>query len=241
MAVAAQAYRFGPPWRGGWRLSTLLALAIFIFTAATSLWLWLGAWTNPPAWRVNPLALSRQAQQALVRSLDTPSLAEAERVTRQELAFGPARPAAWLRLAYIHRVRAGRLDETAIEALRSSYEVAPHDPEVYLWRTRFVFEHWSAMPADLRRAALDEVGRFYSVYYRHHAAIERLAYDLREPNGRLALRLAIQGWEAQRRAAGLPVYPLFPLRLRPPEPPAAAAPQPSSKDQSTVTAGTWRE
>ena len=140
----------------------------------------------------NPTALARRTD-GLLRGKTTPAdLAEAERLTRREISFGPYRAAAWCRLAHVQRLAAGRLDVVAAESLRRSYEVAPYSSEVFLWRTEFAFDNWAATPPDVKQHAIREVRAFYS-QWSNRQPIELMAARVEDPAGRLAIELLLFG------------------------------------------------
>lgn len=139
----------------------------------------------------NPQALARQSLMQIERQPATArNLAEAERLTRAELAFGPYRPAVWCRLAYIQFLKAGRLDEKAASSLRRAYQFGPYDPAVSLWRAQLILDNWTAAPDDLKQAALREVRAYYAVWD-HREAVELMAAKVRNPAGRLAVELVM--------------------------------------------------
>lgn len=149
------------------------------------------------SWRSGPFshpqALARQALAELDVKGGKPSAARldrAEQLTRGELDFGPYRPAAWCRLAYIQYQRAGRVDAASAQSLRRSYEMAPFDADSFLWRVQFIFDHWNEAPMDVRKAALRETRAFYSLWD-NRPKIEMMAARVRNPTGRLSLQLVL--------------------------------------------------
>ncbi len=119
------------------------------------------------------------------------ALARAEALTRKELAWSPAAPAVWARLAQIHSLRTGRLDPQAADLLQRSYALSPYDAELVIWRTGFTFDHWSTAPQALRRRARDEAAAFYN-NAKDRASLNELQSQVRDPAGRLALALTFQ-------------------------------------------------
>lgn len=117
-------------------------------------------------------------------------LARGQALTRAELAFGPYRPEAWCRLAYIQFQQAGRFDAAVAESLRRAYQFGPYDPAVALWRAQFVLDNWATAPTDLKQAALREVRAYYSIWD-HREAVELMAAKVRHPAGRLAVELVM--------------------------------------------------
>ncbi len=115
-------------------------------------------------------------------------LVEAEALTRKELAWSPAQPALWARLAQIHSLRVGQLDVEAVALLERSYALSPYDSELVLWRTAFTYDHWRAAPQSLRLRARDEAAAFYTTS-RDHTSMDQLLDSVHDPAGRLALSL----------------------------------------------------
>ena len=122
---------------------------------------------------------------------------QARALVRQELALSPARPAAWARLAYADALEQQRLTPEAAQNLLRSYEVAPLDADLILWRTAFVYRNFDDAPPALRAAAHDEVVAFADLNHLHWTAINRLQRLIDNPSGRFALMLAL---ETRRRA-----------------------------------------
>lgn len=118
-------------------------------------------------------------------------------IVRKELALSPARPAAWARLAYSEALEAQQLTPQAAQHLLRSYEVAPLDADLILWRTAFVYRRFDEAPPSLRAAAYDEVVAFADLNHLHWTAINRLQRLIESPSGRFALMLAL---ESRRRA-----------------------------------------
>lgn len=140
----------------------------------------------------NPQALGRESLARLAGPgpLTKADLAAAERLTRAELGFGPFRPAAWCRLAYIAGRRTGGLDAAAAGFLRTSYRIAPYDAEVFLWRTQFLLDRWDQAPQDLKAAALRETRAFYG-FWENRKPVEMMAARVTNPAGRLAIQLVL--------------------------------------------------
>lgn len=170
----------------------VLGLAAFVCASlaigSATLWWNMIAATGTPS---NPQALARQSLMQIERQPKSArNLAQAERLTREELAFGPYRPAVWCRLAYIQYLKAGRLDGAAAASLRRAYQFGPYDPAVSLWRAQLIFDNWTTAPGDLKQAALRETRAYYSVWdYRE--PVELMAAKIRNPAGRLAVELVM--------------------------------------------------
>ncbi len=159
--------------------------------AATVLWVGSGAAGSSLA---SPETLASES----VRALYARDLGAAERALARELAWGDRRPSAWCRLAYARFMRSGRFDGAVNAALRRSYEVSPLDTDVYGWRTRFVFDNWSAADAVVRRHAMAEARAFHA-QWPTRPTIEAAMQQVRDPVGRFALRLAVRGAEPKAR------------------------------------------
>jgi hypothetical protein len=170
-------------------LMAVLGLA-WAIAAVGSAMLWSDmTWRSDSA--SNPQALEQQASAQLDGANPSAArLAAAEELTRTELTFGPYRPAAWSRLAYIQYKRAGRLDAASIQSLERSYQMARFDSDAFLWRTQFVFENWDQAPPGLRQAALRETRAFYSLW-ENRKQIDAMAARIHNPSGRLALQLVL--------------------------------------------------
>jgi hypothetical protein len=114
---------------------------------------------------------------------------EVRALIRQELALSPFNTSAWLRLAALEAdANGGRLNGTAGAALSASYRYAPIDPEVALWRTAFVFNHWGDAPPDVRTWAERETRLLAQ---RDPKAFANLMGQIRDPSGALAYRMLV--------------------------------------------------
>ncbi|MDP3175124.1 MAG: hypothetical protein Q8M88_11900 [Phenylobacterium sp.] len=182
MAVQAWSKSF----RSARALRIALAVTWGVFALGGAKLFWDMTWGE----RDNPTALARHSLELAKGASSPAKLAEAERLTRKELQFGPYRVDAWCRLAFIQRRRAGRLDNAAIQSMRRAYEVAPFSTEVFLWRTEFLFDNWSQAPDDLKQRALAETRAFYAMW-RNRQAVELMAARVEDPAGRLAIELVL--------------------------------------------------
>ncbi len=124
------------------------------------------------------------------RGRDPAALAGAEREAQRALDTSPTRTDAWLTLAYVEDLRAGRLTPQALEKLRKSYLFGALDPDVSFWRLRFCFDQWTALPADVRKDARRELA---AVWQRDdkRADLKTLATHVTDPSGRLAMTIEI--------------------------------------------------
>jgi hypothetical protein len=140
---------------------------------------------------LSPLSLAhdRRASNILDHEPHTPAnLERARQETWQALNQSPADDAAWLRLAYIDRLKHGRLTGEGTTWLERSYEVAPFGPETSLWRVRFAWENWDALTPELRKQVADEVRVQWPTRKGDYAA---LSAAVANPAGRLAAALMV--------------------------------------------------
>jgi hypothetical protein len=155
----------------------------------------LAVWTGM-AFSVGPVpvpeALANRSIQILEdpARLGPPQLATATRLTKAELAFGPYRPSAWCRLAYIQHRQSGVMDAAVVTSLWRSYQFGPYDPAVTLWRSQFVLDNWDQAPADLKAAVMREIKAYYGVWD-HRQQVELMAARVRNPAGKLAVELVL--------------------------------------------------
>jgi hypothetical protein len=138
-----------------------------------------------------PACLDRRVEALLESDGSLPPAArpQARHLIQQELALSPFNTTAWLRLAALETdAQGGRLRGRGAEALSASYRYAPIDPEVALWRTAFVFNHWGDAPANVRTSAEREI-RLLSA--RDPKAFAGLIRQIRDPSGALAYRMLV--------------------------------------------------
>lgn len=150
------------------------------------------------------LALSRlsvfQPLKLPERDLEgrAPAVEAVERALRhveRETQAAPAASGPLLRRAYLESLGARPFDAAAAEAVRRSYAVEPLGPDATAWRLRFVFEHWSAAPADVRASALSELD---AAFPRHGWAMRGLPDAVQDPTGRMAARLSFARLRAKQ-------------------------------------------
>jgi len=146
-----------------------------------------------------PGSLAKRADAEINVALRTPrgvskrrALAEAERITLIELSRSPARSGAWARLAYARSLADGALTPSATEALLTSYDAAPYESELMLWRTAFVFGNWPQANLPLREAAFEEANAF-GRFNVQRQALAKIPPLLDDPSGRFALMVALEG------------------------------------------------
>jgi O-antigen ligase len=114
-----------------------------------------------------------------------------QQLTHNELALSPASAIGWLRLAYLADRRGKPQPEISL-LLDRSYTVAPLDPEIFEVRTRFAFETWPKLNADAKADVLENVRTGWRVW-RQRDQLNALMPQIRNPTGRLALMLQIDG------------------------------------------------
>ena len=150
-----------------------------------------------------PLAQSFAAKAAVARDLS-----QARRLTQRALALQPTNAALWLMLARIEASGPGPLSSEAVTLLDRSYLVGPYDPRVLGDRLVFAFNHWDALPPDLKHQVLSEVDTAWSVRDKR-ATLSAILGAMTSP-GRLVywnelfnLRMAdISAWVAQHGPIG---------------------------------------
>lgn len=149
------------------------------------------------------LAAAVQAGAALPsRIADAPTFERALASLERERSASLADAGPDLRRAYLEGLRAGPLNAAAIEALRRSYALEPLGPDASAWRLRFVFEHWTDLPHDLRDRARAELT---TAFPRHGWAMRELPESIAEPRGRMVAMLMFEQLRlAQARGAASP-------------------------------------
>lgn len=165
---------------------------------------------GPAIWACGALVLTGVGGVALLQA--SPPALPAHRVDEATLnrlaadldrsaARTPADAAPALQIAYLESLRPGPLSAVGAEALRRSYALEPLGPDATLWRLRFVFDHWPAMPPDLRRLALAELA---AAFPRHGWAMRELPQSVADPSGRMVAVLMfdrLRATQADRVAA----------------------------------------
>jgi hypothetical protein len=134
-------------------------------------------------------AYAYRAQSLLASAQDKQDVLAAEDLTDRELDLSPARADGWLRLAMIGWIK-GQSGTQVSAYLDRSYLVGPLDPQIFASRSRFVFEHWNFITQSVREEALAEVRVGWQNWI-EKTTIRNLASRVRNPAGRLAIRLQI--------------------------------------------------
>jgi O-Antigen ligase len=143
-----------------------------------------------------------RAESILISAQDQQDVLEAEDLTDRELDLSPARADGWLRLAMIGWIT-GQSGSQVSAYLDRSYLVGPLDPQIFASRTRFVFDHWNFITQSVREEALAEIRVGWQNWI-ENATIRKLASQIRNPAGRLAIRLQIAGLSAGSGLAAKP-------------------------------------
>lgn len=146
-----------------WAAGTLALVATAAFAVADS---------TPPD--LTSRAMEPETRTALLVRLDAAG------------RWRPADATVALQQGYVESLRPGPLSRATVEALRKSYVIEPLGPDVSAWRLRFIFDHWSAMPQDLRDRALTELS---AAFPRHGWAMRDLSQSITDPAGRMVARL----------------------------------------------------
>lgn len=117
------------------------------------------------------------------------------------LASAPLSSTALVRKAFIIQQQGAGLDAAALASLESSYQAAPHGPDISRWRMRFMFENWSTLSPGLRERAIREL----EVYARFHGGSAAFVRTIQTPSGRLAATLVSRrAYRQDLRGAPLP-------------------------------------
>lgn len=162
---------------------------------------------GPAIWAGGSLVLAGIGVAALLQA--SPPALPAHRVDEATLRLiaveldkgeqrAPADAAPALQIAYLESLRPGPLSAVGAGALRRSYALEPLGPDATSWRLHFVFDHWTAMPADLRRLALAELK---AAFPRHGWAMRELPQSVADPSGRM---VAVLMFDRLRAAQAVP-------------------------------------
>lgn len=187
---------------------TVLPLSLGIVSGALALICLLASVEIDAPFGLRPLLLpisqaysyhARDLLQSAQTTGSTDTLHDAEKWTRRELALSPLSASGWLRQAMISALE-NKPDSETNRLLDISYSVAPLDPEVFKYRTRFVLENWDRMSPTVRDDARAEMTVGWRNYLERDA-LQRMAPAIANPSGRTALALQIQLMDGP----GLPV------------------------------------
>ena len=139
-------------------------------------------------------AMSRAGPALPSGPAEATAIARSLRVVEAEAAAAPADATPHLKRAYLEDLRGRPANAAALNALRRSYALEPLGPDATVWRLRFVFNHWPAMPVDLRQKARIELA---AAFPRHGWAMRELPQSVSDPTGRM---VAVLMFEQLRRA-----------------------------------------
>jgi hypothetical protein len=194
----------GPAW---WLIGAAAMGAVALGGAAFLL----AAFADPtgPVAGVAPLAATTEMRAASILNRADPAPADvrlAEAAARRALSIAPTHAAAWLDLAYIDRLRHGRLTAAGVAALQRSYDFEPLGPDVSPWRIRFTHEHWTEIGPELRRQAIKETESLWTAAGGAET-LSAMPARITDGPGRMALTLTVARLAAMRRPASEPVSP----------------------------------
>lgn len=147
--------------------------------------------------QVGPVVLLRLAAgadrraDALLSGPKPPSVADRARaadLSREAISQYPYDLAALLRLAYLDAEDHGGPTPLGLGFLRRSYDLAPADPALGLWRIQFALQNYGRLPPDLRQAVKHEVEIQWRSEYRREP-LSKMVGGIRDPAGRIMLAL----------------------------------------------------
>lgn len=139
-------------------------------------------------------AISRAGPALPSGAAEATAIARSLRNVEAEAVAAPADATPHLKRAYLEDLRGRPVNAVALNALRRSYALEPLGPDATVWRLRFVFNHWAAMPTDLRQKARTELA---VAFPRHGWAMRELPQSVPDPTGRM---VAVLMFEELRRA-----------------------------------------
>ena len=171
----------------------------------------LAAFADPtgPVAGVAPLAATTEMRAASILNRADPSPADVRldaAAARRALSIAPTHAAAWLDLAYIDRLRHGRLTSAGVAALQRSYDFEPLGPDVSPWRIRFTHDHWTEIGPELRRQAIKETESLWTAAGGAET-LSAMPARITDGPGRMALTLTVARLAAMRRPTAEPVAP----------------------------------
>lgn len=135
---------------------------------------------------LGPVVNETQQIESLISELDSKAQA------------APAEAMMSLQRAFLESLKPGALNESAINAIRRSYILEPLGPDATVWRLRFVFNHWAAMPQDVRENARAELN---AAFPRHGWAMRELPQTVNDPTGRMVATLMFDRLRDSQAAA----------------------------------------
>lgn len=121
--------------------------------------------TNPRV--LEDIAFLRLRQASSLRRMNSEyeaiiheSIEEYQRV----LLIEPMNARAWADLGAAYYTQQGRLDESALNALRMSFLTGRAETELLFFRLSFGLMHWHSLPADLRVSVISQVTYIWNIY-----------------------------------------------------------------------------
>jgi hypothetical protein len=124
--------------------------------------------------------------------------AAAEQDAIAVLRVSPAKPAAWLQLAYVRTLAHG-FQKDASDALARSYGVAPLEPTVAIWRITFSLNQWDQLTPDLKSKVSREIEAMWTLGPDAQIKLAQAVSSVRKINGRAAGQAILirAGWNPQ--------------------------------------------
>jgi hypothetical protein len=154
-----------------------------LILAAAGFYAW-GASGSPDGWLARPEILGDESARLLSKNDAAGSAA----LTRRGLALRPLDAAAWCRLAAARARQPGADDMEVQMLIQRSYLASPIDIDAFAWRSAYIFDRWSQIRPELRRAATNEV-RVLDRVWETKPQVGRVAAAVKDPDGRFALSL----------------------------------------------------
>jgi len=172
-----------------------LLTAILAVIALWEITPFFGGWPGPP-----PLPLAGYYEAITAQALQSGAhggaqdqrIRKAEAATWAELRLSPMATDAWLRLAYIHTLKGPTLDAQGVEALSTSFLIAPLDPVICGDRDILALNAWPDLPPTLRQRVLTEIRTLWRPpVVSHPETLAQWRAEVRNPAGQLALLLTL--------------------------------------------------
>jgi O-antigen ligase len=193
----------GMRWTRSVPAATAMVIGALVFVFGGSAFASLsGLDGNTP--RLLPIAAvyGKQADRLLGASSDIPVAvrARAAELTYHELSLDPASATGWLRLAYIRSLEQPANQSEISDLVEKSFLVAPLDPDVLEWRTRFCLEHWDRVSTAVRGDVLAQARISWSIWPQK-MLLAKMPATIANPAGRLSIGMAIIGFQSEEQAA----------------------------------------
>lgn len=199
--MATRSVRNARPSKTSWPTLFTLALCTAFCGLFTAMALVATAqYLRPDAILLLPLSethLDRARNAVTDPSASQRDIEKAVREATIATELSPNRPEAWLTLSYALRRLHGHPTTADIEALARSYEIAPLDADIDVWRSAYAYESWPALSPALRNYAQTEVRAMWSRCAK--ADVLSLPRRIRNSERLPALRLEITSLQLQSR------------------------------------------